>query len=86
MSKCDLCGEQHPSHSLVSLREFYQTSGVQDVCPKCETWANEQLDRLRAEIAPQMRDLIHLKANRPPTLWQRIKFLPARPTTLKETK
>lgn len=74
MAKCDLCGCSCAAPQLVELRPGYQVAGVKDVCPKCEGWANKQLDEIRAQTAPVMRQRIAARVshNAEPSLWHRI--------------
>lgn len=44
-SHCDLCGKS--IFPLVSLRDSYATNDIKWLCPDCEGFANDHLNRLR---------------------------------------
>lgn len=59
---------------MQNVLSIYQTEGVKDVCPKCASWANAELDAIRKTQAPELKARIRAKmVKAPPNLswWRR---------------
>jgi hypothetical protein len=65
MAKCDICGQSASAYDLAQLRTCYQLPGVQDICPTCSRWANEQLRHLQDAVAPELRKRIAARVTKP---------------------
>jgi len=77
MATCDLCAKKCSASDMTQLRDIYRIEGVEDICGDCRTWADKELDRLRAAVAPQMREVIAKRIGAPPatekkSIWRRM--------------